>query len=75
MNLKRIYIFLIIIGAVIVLTSVIDFLQGKGFNAIPFGGGFIIIAAVFILAILIIAADPNSAYSQETRNCKLRIKN
>jgi len=29
MNLKRIYIFLIIIGAVIVLTSVIDFLQGK----------------------------------------------
>lgn len=75
MNLKRIYIFLIIIGAVIVLTSVIDFLQGKGFNAIPFGGGFIIIAAVFILAILIIAADPNSAYSQETRNCKLRITN
>lgn len=30
MNLKRIYIFLIIIGAVIVLTSVIDFLQGNG---------------------------------------------
>lgn len=45
MNLKRIYIFLIIVGAVIVLTSVIDFLQGNGFNAIPFGGGFIIIAA------------------------------
>ncbi len=45
MSSKRIYTFLIIIGAVIVLTGVIDLLQGDGFNAIPFAGGLIITLA------------------------------
>lgn len=45
MSSKRIYTFLIIIGAVIVLTGVIDLLQGDGFKAIPIAGGFILILA------------------------------
>ena len=45
MNSKRIYTFLIIVGAVIILTGVINLLQGDGFNAIPFAGGLIIILA------------------------------
>ena len=45
MNSKRIYTFLIIVGAVIVLTGVIDLLQGDGYKAIPIAGGLIITLA------------------------------